>query len=111
MPIRRRVLIAGTAMIVQIGLAGCARPPSAPPRIVYERPSHEFRTSVRPRVPPQIAGRNASQPSNAPALSEADKANLFQQFDNWESRRAHAGPSEPADLAASARANRADPNP
>lgn len=110
--IRRHALIAGTAMmIVQAALSGCTHSSVAPSRVVYERPSHIVKSASRPHVPPQVAGRSAGQPAGTPALSEADKSNLFQQFDEWESRRANGAPSEPADLAASARANRPDPNP
>ena len=97
--IGHRFSIAGTATIVVLtSLGGCVGrvigPP--PPPIAYQRPAHPARTASRPRVPQQTPNQNAIDPASAPALSEQDKASLFERFDAWENNRATAGAPTPA---------------
>ncbi len=94
--IGRRVSIAGTAMIAFLtSVGGCAQRSSAPPPPIAYRAAHPVRNASRPRPQPQAPGQNVSEPASAPALSEEDKASLFERFDTWENNRANAGWPEP----------------
>jgi hypothetical protein len=50
-------------------------------------------------MPPQAPGQNAAEPASAPALSEEDKASLFQRFDAWENERASTPAPVPSPVA------------
>ena len=99
--IGHRVSIAEAATIAFLAvLGGCAQGSIVPPPpIAYQRPAHPVRNASRPRMPPQAPGQNAAEPASAPALSEEDKASLFQRFDAWENERASTPAPVPSPVA------------
>ena len=86
---RAMVAVAGVVPLAGV-LGGCAapsRPAPTPPLAVYQPLSHPAKVASRPRTPSQTGSRNAGGAVAAPPLSDAEKTALFQQFDEWQSRR------------------------